>query len=598
MKVVIIDSGADSSSVEGIHFFYNGDEIEFDNDIKDFVGHGTAIHNIIMKHNKNAECFIVKIFDSEEEGIDEKLFVHALEYVYNNIECSLVNLSLGIRICQDELHIREMCRKFSDKGVVLVSAFDNEGAVSYPALYENVIGVLSSERCNNPEQIICVNNSVLNVLAYGRLQRVKWLHGKNNMVQGNSFACAHVSGILSNYNDDSKSFEKALEYLQSKSMEYLNMENKDYIDLYGDLFNIKISRAAVFPFNKEIHSLLLFQDLLSFEIDGVYDTKYSFFVGAETEKVLRRKCLKNFTIENITNMRWENIDTLIIGHIGKIIEMTQNREFFIQILMEANVRGKLIYSFDDLEEMFPEIIFSKIFSVKKLDNNRDVILPNGMLYSLSRPVLEVCGTSSRQGKYTLQLLLRRLFMKHGYKVGQLGTEPSALLFGMDEIFHCGYNNSINLDSYQVTALLNFKMHEIEKNDPDIIITGTQGNVLMYNHNNLRYYTFSQTEFLLGTLPDAIILCVNTFDEIAEIKRNISFLESMIYTKVIAIVIFPTKIIEDKLGNPKIVNLEKEEYVSKKEYLQELVSRRTFILGDDNEMEQLFELVVTFFSGEN
>lgn len=598
MKVVIIDSGTDNSSVEGIHFFYNGDEIEFDSDIKDYVGHGTAIHNIIMKHNDNAECFIVKIFDSEEAGIDEKLFIHALEYVYNNVECSVINLSLGIRVCEEESYIRELCRKFSEKGIVLVSAFDNDGAVSYPALYENVIGVLSSERCNKPEQIIWVNNKVLNVLAYGSLQRVKWLHGNSNMVQGNSFACAHVSGILSNCNTEINSFEKALEYLRCQSVECLNMDDKDYADLYGDLFDIKISRAAVFPFNKEIHSLLLFQDLLSFEIDGVYDTKYSFCVGAETEKVLKRKCFKNFTIENITNIRWENIDTLIVGHIGKIIKMTQNREFFLQILLEANIRGKLIYSFDDLEEMFPEIAFCNLFSVKKLDNNRDVILPNGMLYSLSRPVLEVCGTSSRQGKYTLQLILRRLFLKHGYKVGQLGTEPSALLFGMDEMFHCGYDNSINLDSYQTTALLNYKMHEIEKKVPDIIITGAQGNMLMDNPNNLRYYTFSQTEFLLGTLPDANVLCVNTFDEIDEIKRNITYLESVIYTKVIAIVIFPTKIVNDKLGNPKIVNLEKEEYGSQKRYLQDLVSTRTFILGDEDDMEQLFDVVVEFFSGED
>lgn len=595
MRVVIIDSGTDNSSADGIHFFYDGDEIKCDNDIKDCIGHGTAIHNIILKHNNTADCFMVKIFDSEKEGIKEELFIYALEYIYNNVECSILNLSLGIRICEKESYLNELCKKLREKGVVIVSAFDNEGAVSYPAINENVIGVLSSENCNNPEQIIWVNNRILNVLAYGKLQRVKWLHEKNNMVQGNSFACAHVSGILSNCNKDNLSFVNALDFLRSQCTECLNMDDKVFSDVYRDSFDLEIKHAAVFPFNKEIHSLLLFQDLLPFEIEGVYDTKYSMLVGTETERILKKKCLKNYKIKNGQNINWEEIDTIIVGHIGKIIKLTHNREYFYRILLEANSRGKLIYSFDNLEVLFPEIDFYNLYSINKLDNKRDVVLPNGMLYSLSRPVLEVCGTSSRQGKFTLQLILRRLFLKHGYKVGQLGTEPSALLFGMDDIFHCGYDNSIDLDSYQTVALLNYKLHEIEKNNPDIIITGAQGNVLMDNPVNLRFYTFSQTDFLLGTMPDAILLCVNTFDEIDEIKRNIAYLEAVIFTKIIAIVVFPKKIVNDKLGNPKIVGLDMAEYESQRKMLWEELLIRAFILGDENDMEQLFDVVVNYFS---
>lgn len=55
MRVVIIDSGTDNNSVEGIHFFYKGDKLEFDGDISDYAGHGTAIHNIILDINRY-EC--------------------------------------------------------------------------------------------------------------------------------------------------------------------------------------------------------------------------------------------------------------------------------------------------------------------------------------------------------------------------------------------------------------------------------------------------------------------------------------------------------------------------------------------------------------
>lgn len=44
------------------------------------------------------------------------------------------------------------------------------------------------------------------------------------------------------------------------------------------------------------------------------------------------------------------------------------------------------------------------------------------------------------------------FIELGYSVGQLGTEPTSLLFGFDSIFPCGYNGHIKLDIPQtITA---------------------------------------------------------------------------------------------------------------------------------------------------
>lgn len=57
-----------------------------------------------------------------------------------------------------------------------------------------------------------------------------------------------------------------------------------------------------------------------------------------------------------------------------------------------------------------------------------------MLYRISTPVLAVCGTSSKQGKFTLQLELRKRFCEMGYKVGQIGTEPNSLLLGWITFF--------------------------------------------------------------------------------------------------------------------------------------------------------------------
>lgn len=61
MKLVIMDSGVQTEeSIEGIHFFYENNKIESDDNIIDNVGHGTAIYNIISGHNCKLDFFIVK----------------------------------------------------------------------------------------------------------------------------------------------------------------------------------------------------------------------------------------------------------------------------------------------------------------------------------------------------------------------------------------------------------------------------------------------------------------------------------------------------------------------------------------------------------
>ena len=43
--------------------------------------------------------------------------------------------------------------------------------------------------------------------------------------------------------------------------------------------DFEIKKAIVFPFNKEMHSLARFSDLLNFEILDFYDTKFSGNMG-------------------------------------------------------------------------------------------------------------------------------------------------------------------------------------------------------------------------------------------------------------------------------------------------------------------------------
>ena len=98
-------------------------------------------------------------------------------------------------------------------------------------------------------------------------------------------------------------FKKHARYIYHKPVDRENKFNKELFD---------ISRAALFPFSKEIQSLLNFSDMLKCNIEGVYDIKYSGHVGLSFVSLDEAK---TFIIKNLDSCPWNEIDTFILGHI-------------------------------------------------------------------------------------------------------------------------------------------------------------------------------------------------------------------------------------------------------------------------------------------
>ena len=160
----------------------------------------------------------------------------------------------------------------------------------------------------------------------------------------------------------------------------------------------------------------------------------------------------------------------------------------------------------------------------------------GKLYKIGKPVISIMGTSSVQGKFSLQLRLRRRLLEIGYKVSSVGTEPSGYLFGFDAVIPMGYNSEMVMNSYEFVTLINNVLHNVECNDPDLIIVGSQSGTVPLTCDNLGNMSFKQYELLLAICPDAVVLCANVFDDIEYIKRTIQFIESSCGARVIAIVV--------------------------------------------------------------
>ena len=122
---------------------------------------------------------MLKIFDNDF-NTDIVRLIGALRFIEENIECKFINLSLGILEYSAELE--NICCILSKKGYVLISAFDNDGAMSYPVGFDCTIGVDSSELCEKVDQFFRGDGSIVDILAYGHNHRVAWLNDLYSIV--------------------------------------------------------------------------------------------------------------------------------------------------------------------------------------------------------------------------------------------------------------------------------------------------------------------------------------------------------------------------------------------------------------------------------
>lgn len=593
--VVIIDSGTENHvNNNGICFLpQDSGTIECSESFSDDVGHGTAISEIIKTHVPDAKCFHIKIFDKKNCSINEEILLYALKYVYENIECKYINMSLGISIPAKHAELYDICRQLSDNSVILISAFDNMDVISYPAAFDNVIGVASSAECTKITDVVFIDHPIVNVCGKGNLQRVRWTSPKYIFTQGNSFACAHITGILAKAKCSNT--DEARRYLKDIAVKTIKQKGNTHPIPTPHIS--KGSKAVLFPFNKEMHSLVRFDRLLSVSIADIYDIRQSARVGASTDKLLGISGSTNYIIKNIDHIDWDGFDVFVLGHTDELTKILGDDEYIERLFLKAVSERKYVYCFDDISNIIQKhsLPQTQVYCPKVMTDNVD-FLPLDMLYRPYVPMLGVFGTSSRQGKFSLQLALREKFLRDNYSIGQIGTEPSAYLFDMDLCFHFGYHSTTNVLRQNMIHYLNTEINNISQKGVDIIISGCQSGSVTYDYGNVKYYTFSQSEFLLGTLPDAIILCVNSYDETDYIERTIKYLESCADSNVIAIVVYPMGF-DDQLGRSRLVRLPDEELGTITAKLSEQFNIPAYILGQESDMEKLYANVITFFTSE-
>ncbi|MCI8876850.1 MAG: S8 family serine peptidase [Lachnospiraceae bacterium] len=605
IKVALFDSGVNDKRKEiQKERIIHANTSLYNKDSTDNIGHGTAIAYILQRHLKDVEILSFKLFDTDYET-SEKDIISALWDIYENYEdVKLLNISSGATYIENYDQFYDICDKLSSRGCIIVSAFDNEGSISYPAAFDNTIGVYWDAHVCNVNEYFYVDNSNLEILGYSGNQRLPWLSKGYKYVGGSSFIVPYIIAKIAEFikYDNNITFAQVKYLLRKNAVKVLSLpESVSRNEQKNDIFNVStINKAIIFPFNKETHALIGNYDLLGFEILGIYDYKFSNKIGKKTVEIVHGEFVKNYIIKDFDKINWkDNFDTIIVGHVD-VINKIMKLDFIQEIFEKCLKNKKNVYFFDQIVN-YKEQVNLLLNNGNKVMTHyvSDLHITNaigGSCHKFAMPTLAIVGTSTKQGKYNIQLNLRRRFLKAGYNLGQVGTEPSAHLFGMDIAFSNGYGNQYFETDDKEILYINESIFQL--GNKDIILLGTQSNLIPLQFGNLGFLTVHQQNLLIAFEPDCVILCVNYDDDYEYIKRTILVLENYYMTTVLAIVVFPFCRDREWNVNHKYnerISMSQEEEI--KGRLNAQFGIETFINGNSDEMDKLCETCISFFEAK-
>ncbi|TWP50618.1 S8 family serine peptidase [Lentzea tibetensis] len=196
VKVAVIDSGVDATHpavgpVAGAVLVDGRELVEGPHD--DAFGHGTACAGIIRRTAPDAEIYSVRVLGTSLSGTGNALLTGLRWALDQGVH--VINLSLSTKRREYAAALHELADRAYFGNTVLVAAVNNVPAVSYPAEFSSVISVAA---CPGDDPFLVRYNPSPPVEfgAPGIGVRVPWPGGGTVTATGNSFAAAHISGLV------------------------------------------------------------------------------------------------------------------------------------------------------------------------------------------------------------------------------------------------------------------------------------------------------------------------------------------------------------------------------------------------------------------
>lgn len=200
IRVAVLDSGWDRSIddprvLPGTGFVDPADDFAMarNDDDQDVLGHGTACADVILGVAPDARVVPVKVFGNKLETSPGTLEA-ALHWAID-AGVQVINVSLGTRL-EGTLHpLYRACERARQAGIIVVAAGHNANDWSYPAIFENVIGV-SAARFDSPYHFHYRAEHAMECVGWGVERPVLWVGGERVVRHGTSFAAPGVAGIV------------------------------------------------------------------------------------------------------------------------------------------------------------------------------------------------------------------------------------------------------------------------------------------------------------------------------------------------------------------------------------------------------------------
>ncbi len=147
LKIAVIDDGISNGKIEKLEF-----NIEIDNNcrITEYSDkaqdntHGTICAMIIRKYVPDASIGSIKILQTNTKRGFVNQFKKALEWCVQH-GISLINISFGSTQSYDYSSLFEYVKNAYQHGIIMVAALSNKNIVTYPASFQNVIGVKTDQ---------------------------------------------------------------------------------------------------------------------------------------------------------------------------------------------------------------------------------------------------------------------------------------------------------------------------------------------------------------------------------------------------------------------------------------------------------------------
>ena len=213
LRIGVIDTGVNpwhshvGGGVYGCRIYLAPDGgIREDDDIRDLLGHGTAVAGILRQRLPDAEIFAVRVFERDLTSYPSLVARGVLRAAAEG--CSFLNLSLAMPPGPGSELLVLACEEARAAGCTIVAAGHPERGKLLPASLAGVFGVIADDLV--PEGEIRVGQGGdYRYAASGRPRELEKTGPAGNL-WGNSFACARVTAWLAAQSMCKSPFEPAV----------------------------------------------------------------------------------------------------------------------------------------------------------------------------------------------------------------------------------------------------------------------------------------------------------------------------------------------------------------------------------------------------